>query len=131
MPMKVQGVRFSESAWELVQTEASGEGVSASQFVRDAAIMRAMFLVGFRWRAAGRHISELPGLLMPRIPHEARAEVLRFFNELDEYATEMTRPPTDNAHWIVEADDDDCDSNNSNGVNGGHESASQGDESRS
>ena len=41
--MKVQAVRFGVIQWELIREEAAMEGVSASQFIRDAAFLRAMF----------------------------------------------------------------------------------------
>jgi hypothetical protein len=48
MPMRATTVRFSEDLWSLVEQEASREGVSAAQFVRDAAVMRAAYLMGRR-----------------------------------------------------------------------------------
>jgi hypothetical protein len=38
--MRIQSVRFSEKAWAAIQEEARKEGVSASQYVREAALMR-------------------------------------------------------------------------------------------
>jgi hypothetical protein len=40
MPMRATTVRFSEDLWDLLDTEASRQGISAAQFVRDSAIMR-------------------------------------------------------------------------------------------
>src|SRR3954465_1777650 len=40
MPMRATTVRFSEDLWELLEAEASQQGISAAQFVRDAAMMR-------------------------------------------------------------------------------------------
>lgn len=42
--MQVQSVRFGESQWRLVQRQAELEGTSASQFIRDAAVTRAVIL---------------------------------------------------------------------------------------
>ena len=38
--MRATTVRFSDDLWELLETEASHQGISAAQFVRDAALMR-------------------------------------------------------------------------------------------
>lgn len=40
--MQVQSIRFGERQWRLIQAEAEAEGVSASQFIRDAAYGRAL-----------------------------------------------------------------------------------------
>ena len=48
MPMRATTVRFSEDLWELLDSEASSQGISAAQFVRDATIMRLGVLVGRR-----------------------------------------------------------------------------------
>jgi hypothetical protein len=40
MPMRATTVRFDESLWSLLEREARATGVSAAQFVRDAAILR-------------------------------------------------------------------------------------------
>lgn len=46
--MRATTVRFSEDLWELLEAEASHQGISAAQFVRDAAIMRLGILSGRR-----------------------------------------------------------------------------------
>src|SRR4051812_46065123 len=38
--MRATTVRFSEDLWDLLEAEASQQGISAAQFVRDAAMMR-------------------------------------------------------------------------------------------
>jgi len=40
MPMKVTTVRFSETLYAAIEEQAEAEGVSASQFIREAAILR-------------------------------------------------------------------------------------------
>jgi GAF domain-containing protein len=40
MPMRATTVRFDESLWAMLEREARAHGVSAAQFVRDAAILR-------------------------------------------------------------------------------------------
>ena len=48
VPMRATTVRFSEDLWELLETEASSQGISAAQFVRDATLMRLGHLSGRR-----------------------------------------------------------------------------------
>ena len=48
MPMRATTVRFSEDLWQLLDDEATRQGISAAQFVRDAAIVRLAFLAGRR-----------------------------------------------------------------------------------
>jgi hypothetical protein len=46
--MRATTVRFSDDLWELLEAEASDQGISAAQFVRDAAIMRLGTISGRR-----------------------------------------------------------------------------------
>jgi Ribbon-helix-helix protein, copG family len=46
--MKVTTVRFSEELWAAVSAEAARAGVSASQFIREAALARAAGAAGAR-----------------------------------------------------------------------------------
>lgn len=46
--MRVQSVRFSEATWGRIQEEAGLQRVSASQYVREAAIARLWFDLGAR-----------------------------------------------------------------------------------
>jgi hypothetical protein len=46
--MRVTTVRFSEDLWATVQAEAEVAGVSASQFIREAALARAAAAAGAR-----------------------------------------------------------------------------------
>ena len=48
MSMKATTVRFGEDLWEMLEREAGALGVSAAQFVREAAIMRVAMLAGSR-----------------------------------------------------------------------------------
>jgi GAF domain-containing protein len=48
MPMRATTVRFSEDLWSLLEREATREGVSAAQFIRDATVMRAAYAMGRR-----------------------------------------------------------------------------------
>ena len=49
--MKVTTVRFSEDLWAAVAAEAERSGVSASQFIREAALARAAAAAGSRGEA--------------------------------------------------------------------------------
>jgi hypothetical protein len=49
--MKVTTVRFSEDLWAAVAAEAALSGVSASQFIREAALARAATAAGARGEA--------------------------------------------------------------------------------
>jgi GAF domain-containing protein len=48
MPMRATTVRFGEDLWALLEQEAARQGVSAAQFVRDAAILRLAHLAADR-----------------------------------------------------------------------------------
>src|SRR4051812_4130641 len=48
MPMRATTVRFDDALWRLVEREAGHEGVSAAQYVRDAAVLRAAYAMGRR-----------------------------------------------------------------------------------
>jgi hypothetical protein len=43
--MKIVSIRMSEDAWEAIQAESVRAGISASEFIREAAMVR----LGFRW----------------------------------------------------------------------------------
>jgi hypothetical protein len=53
--MKIQSIRFSELDWGQIQKEASVEGVSASQFVREAALVRVWFARALRGDSSEAH----------------------------------------------------------------------------
>src|SRR3954464_11009465 len=72
--MKVTTVRFSEDLWAAVATEAERSGVSASQFIREAALARAAAAAGSRGEAifdsyssAMDEIGRGPGLREPDV----------------------------------------------------------------
>ena len=46
--MRATTVRFSDSLWTLIEREASRDGVSAAQYVRDATILRTAYTMGQR-----------------------------------------------------------------------------------
>jgi GAF domain-containing protein len=48
MPMRATTVRFSEDLWQLLEDQSTQQGISAAQFVRDAAIVRLAYLAGRR-----------------------------------------------------------------------------------
>src|SRR5829696_2652618 len=48
MPMRATTVRFGEDLWAMLEQEASRNGMSAAQFVREATILRLAMLAGMR-----------------------------------------------------------------------------------
>ena len=46
--MRATTVRFSDALWTLVEREANREGVSAAQYIRDAAVLRTAYTMGQR-----------------------------------------------------------------------------------
>ena len=48
MAMRATTVRFSDSLWTLIEREASRDGVSAAQYVRDATVLRTAYTMGQR-----------------------------------------------------------------------------------
>ena len=48
MPMRATTVRFSDALWTLVEQEAERDGVSAAQYIRDAAVLRTAYAMGRR-----------------------------------------------------------------------------------
>jgi hypothetical protein len=69
MPMRVSTVRFSEEHWKLVELEATREGVSAAQFIRDATMVRTAYAMGQRGDEA---FEEALGRVRPGPGAEAR-----------------------------------------------------------
>ena len=103
MPMRATTVRFSDDLWTLLETEAETQGISAAQFVRDAAIMRLGVLSGRRGDAeatltledlaAGalsgrRALQEEGGAVASAVRDPARLDGLRRLRLLDTPADE-------------------------------------------
>lgn len=44
--VRPRSVKFSDLTWSIIQRQARVEGVSASQYIREAAIMRAFYEAG-------------------------------------------------------------------------------------
>lgn len=58
--MRETKIRFGARAWDLIQQEARNDGVSASQFVREAALARALYARHLRGELAdGAQFDEL------------------------------------------------------------------------
>lgn len=71
--MKVTTVRFSDELWATIQAEAELAGVSASQFIREAALARAAAAAGARGEAP---FDVTPARqLSSGLPEEARTDV--------------------------------------------------------
>jgi GAF domain-containing protein len=91
--MRATTVRFGDDLWDLLETEASAQGISAAQFVRDATIMRLGVISGRRGDvdaaltlqdlAAGAVAGRMPagGDSLTRNP--ARLAALRATHQLD------------------------------------------------
>lgn len=77
--MKVTTVRFSQDLWDVIAMEAAMSGVSASEFIREAALARAAAAAGAR--------GEMP------------------FNSFRSAATELQRSSNSNADQRVEIQD--------------------------
>jgi hypothetical protein len=48
MPMRATTIRFGEDLWEILEREATEQGMSAAQLIREAAIMRVAMLAARR-----------------------------------------------------------------------------------
>jgi hypothetical protein len=70
--MKVTTVRFSEDLWETISREAEIAGVSASQFIREAALTRAAAAAGARDEMSFLRLT--PSVHPHPAPHPAREE---------------------------------------------------------
>ncbi len=84
--MRATTVRFTDDLWALLEAEATREGVSAAQFVRDSTIMRIAFAMGRRGddapaeafdRLAGGIAPARPDALTAMLGDPARLEALR------------------------------------------------------
>ena len=95
MPMRATTVRFSEDLWGLLEREASTQGISTAQFVRDAAIMRLGILSARRGDPeaamtledlAARALSRRPGPGAEGVRDPSRLAALRRSGLLDSAA---------------------------------------------
>jgi hypothetical protein len=70
--MRATTVRFGDDLWDLLETEASEQGISAAQFVRDATIMRLGVISGRRGdREASLTLQDLAaGAISGRAAHD-------------------------------------------------------------
>jgi hypothetical protein len=63
--MRATTIRFTPELWTLLQREATREGVSVAQYVRDAALFRVAYGAGVR-----REHEPEPGTRPPQSPTE-------------------------------------------------------------
>jgi GAF domain-containing protein len=78
MAMRATTVRFTGDLWGLLESEAAAEGVSAAQFVRDAAILRLAHLAAERGEPETRlSIEQVASGALRRAPDPAPAPVLQ------------------------------------------------------
>jgi hypothetical protein len=45
--MRPRSVKFSDSSWAMVRRAARREGITASQYIREAVLMRAFYEAGY------------------------------------------------------------------------------------
>jgi hypothetical protein len=101
--MRRQTLRFGESLWDLIEDEANRDGVSGAQWIRDAALARAM------WERQRRGESDGVDVLRA-IRQEHRAEderqqqaireILGDPDALEALEQLIDRVPPGTAHWI-------------------------------
>ncbi|MEA2311060.1 MAG: hypothetical protein QOE28_1028 [Solirubrobacteraceae bacterium] len=100
MPMRATTVRFADDLWSLLEAEASSQGISAAQFVRDAAMLRLgalsvqrgeaqVSLEDLAAQAVARRGSASAGGPPPAVRDPARLEALRSARLLDTPAEEV------------------------------------------
>lgn len=90
MGMKVQSVRFSEAQWELISVQASSVGMSASQFIREAATSYAV------WRAANSQADIETELSTWLGTHHANRELIdRLVTVMADIDVEIRTPSAD------------------------------------
>lgn len=64
--MRATTIRFTPELWALLQREASREGVSVAQYVRDAALFRVAYSAGLRRERPADGVGEgVSGLPLP------------------------------------------------------------------
>lgn len=80
MTMRATTVRFSDDLWTMLEREATRDGISAAQFVRDATLLRIGALAGARGEEVGRASASAAaqsGARRPGVPGVRDAERLR------------------------------------------------------
>jgi GAF domain-containing protein len=96
--MRATTVRFSDDLWELLETEASSQGISAAQFVRDATLMRLGTLSGRRGDLDGALSHRLSGPDSERLAELRRTGLLdsppeAAYDRITELATRLLGVP--------------------------------------
>jgi len=73
--MRVSAIRFGTDLWHLLEREAAGVGVSVSQYVREAALMRVTAAGTARGEDLFQLLAEAGPNAAPAPPHYATAAV--------------------------------------------------------
>jgi GAF domain-containing protein len=100
MPMKVTTLRLTARLWSLLETQARAEGTSASQLVREGAMMR----LGY---ALGKHGRQPPGVGTPLRAgpfaefHSAAAELFDLLHERLGFSLWLVAR-IDAGRWIID-----------------------------
>src|ERR1700754_3072342 len=109
VPMHATTVRFSDDLWTLLEREASEQGISTAQFVRDAAMMRLGTLSGSRGdthatlNLQGLAAGALRGRATSTLAAPARIATLRRTEMLDSPPDEAFDRLTSTAARLLEA----------------------------
>src|SRR5918998_4242817 len=101
MPMKVTTLRLTERLWNLLERQAREEGTSASQLVREGAMMRLGYALGVK----GREAPPANGSLSRPGPFAdfdaASAEVLDFLHGRLGFALWLVTR-VEGGQWVIE-----------------------------
>jgi GAF domain-containing protein len=100
MPMKVTTLRLTERLWKLLESQARAEGTSASQLVREGAMMRLGYALGKQGREPQPSTGSNSGVPFADF-HAASGEVLDFLHGRLGFALWLvTRIVED--QWVIE-----------------------------
>ena len=103
MPMKITTLRLTERLWSLLEAQARKEGASASQLIREGAMMRLGYALGKQGREeVSANGSPVSTTAAPFADFDsASAEVLDFLHERLGFALWLvTRVESD--QWVIE-----------------------------
>lgn len=102
MPMKITTLRLTDRLWTLLEAQAREEGTSASQLIREGAMMRLGYALGKQGREVPAHGSPLSRPAAPFADFDsASVEILDFLHGRLGFALWLvTRVEKD--QWVIE-----------------------------